>query len=39
MFYKRLWMVAYLKQGYKHIGTIEDYIEGYDRIYLRKKLG
>lgn len=28
----------YLKQGYTHLGTIKDYIEGYDRIYLRKKL-
>ncbi|MFW2570014.1 GNAT family N-acetyltransferase [Legionella sp. 29fVS95] len=28
----------YLKQGYTHLGTIKDYLEGYDRIYLRKKL-
>lgn len=26
----------YLKQGYKKIGIINDYIDGYDRIYLRK---
>ncbi|APF03250.1 TPA: GNAT family N-acetyltransferase [Legionella pneumophila] len=28
----------YLKQGYKHLGTIKNYLEGHDRIYLRKKL-
>lgn len=28
----------YLKQGYQHLGTIKDYLEGYDRIYLRKPL-
>ncbi|HAT2073508.1 TPA: GNAT family N-acetyltransferase [Legionella pneumophila] len=28
----------YLKQGYQHLGTIKDYLEGYDRIYLRKRL-
>ena len=26
----------YLKQGYQQIGIINDYIDGYDRIYLRK---
>ena len=29
----------YLKQGYTKIGVINDYIEGFDRIYLRKNLG
>ena len=29
----------YLKQGYTKIGVINDYIEGFDRIYLRKSLG
>ncbi len=28
----------YLKQGYQHLGTIKNYINGHDRIYLRKKL-
>ncbi|HAU0772529.1 TPA: GNAT family N-acetyltransferase [Legionella pneumophila] len=28
----------YLKQGYKHLGIIKNYLEGHDRIYLRKKL-
>lgn len=28
----------YLKQGYKHLGTIKNYIEGHDRIFMRKKL-
>lgn len=28
----------YLKQGYKHLGTIHNYLEGHDRIYLRKQL-
>ncbi|TIE22137.1 N-acetyltransferase, partial [Legionella pneumophila] len=28
----------YLKQGYKHLGTIKNYLEGHDRIYLRKQL-
>jgi len=28
----------YLKQGYKHIGTIKNYLNGHDRIYFRKKL-
>ncbi|CZL28660.1 GNAT family N-acetyltransferase [Legionella pneumophila] len=28
----------YLKQGYKHLGTIKNYLEGHDRIYLRKLL-
>ena len=28
----------YIKQGYKHLGTIENYIEGHDRIYMRKTL-
>lgn len=27
-----------VKQGYQHLGTIKDYLEGYDRIYLRKRL-
>ncbi|HAT8176255.1 TPA: GNAT family N-acetyltransferase [Legionella pneumophila] len=28
----------YLKQGYQHIGTIKNYLEGHDRIYFRKQL-
>ncbi|HAU2049158.1 TPA: GNAT family N-acetyltransferase, partial [Legionella pneumophila] len=28
----------YLKQGYKHLGTIKNYLEGHDRIYFRKQL-
>jgi ribosomal protein S18 acetylase RimI-like enzyme len=28
----------YLKHGYQHIGTIKNYLEGHDRIYLRKQL-
>jgi GNAT superfamily N-acetyltransferase len=28
----------YLKQGYKHLGTIKNYIQSHDRIYLRKQL-
>ncbi|KTD09357.1 GNAT family N-acetyltransferase [Legionella jamestowniensis] len=28
----------YLKQGYQHLGTIKNYLEGHDRIYLRKQL-
>ncbi|HAT1887568.1 TPA: GNAT family N-acetyltransferase [Legionella pneumophila] len=28
----------YLKQGYKHLGTIKNYLVGHDRIFLRKKL-
>ncbi|HAT4400014.1 TPA: GNAT family N-acetyltransferase [Legionella pneumophila subsp. pneumophila] len=28
----------YLKQGYQHLGTIHNYLEGHDRIYLRKQL-
>lgn len=28
----------YLKQGYKPLGAIENYLEGHDRIYLRKQL-
>lgn len=28
----------YVKQGYEKIGIINDYIEGHDRIYLRKNL-
>tara|TARA_R110000868_G_scaffold344974_1_gene606033 strand:+ start:182 stop:562 length:381 start_codon:yes stop_codon:yes gene_type:complete len=28
----------YLKSGYKRLGIIEDYIEGHDRIFLRKAL-
>lgn len=28
----------YLKQGYEHIGTIKNYLEGHDRIYFRKQL-
>ncbi|HFL2714598.1 TPA: GNAT family N-acetyltransferase [Legionella pneumophila] len=28
----------YIKQGYQQIGTIQNYIEGHDRIYLRKLL-
>ncbi|CZH12578.1 GNAT family N-acetyltransferase [Legionella pneumophila] len=28
----------YLKQGYQHLGTIKNYLEGHDRIYFRKQL-
>lgn len=28
----------YLKHGYQQIGIIENYIEGYDRIFFRKSL-
>lgn len=28
----------YSKQGYQHLGTINNYLEGHDRIYLRKQL-
>ncbi|KTD27189.1 MULTISPECIES: GNAT family N-acetyltransferase [Legionella] len=28
----------YLKQGYKHLGIIKNYLKGHDRIYLRKQL-
>lgn len=28
----------YLKQGYEYLGTIKNYIDGHDRIYLRKQL-
>jgi GNAT superfamily N-acetyltransferase len=28
----------YLKQGYEHLGTIKNYVEGHDRIYFRKRL-
>ncbi|HAT2017054.1 TPA: GNAT family N-acetyltransferase, partial [Legionella pneumophila] len=28
----------YLKQGYIHLGIIKNYLNGHDRIYLRKEL-
>lgn len=28
----------YIKQGYEHLGTIKNYIEGHDRIFMRKTL-
>ena len=28
----------YCKQGYHNIGTVHDYLEGHDRIFMRKKL-
>lgn len=28
----------YLKQGYHRFGIIPNYLEGHDRIFLRKKL-